>query len=65
MPRIPFADVKFPPHDSPSAHEIEVRLKFFLEKFRKNSGSPKAEYMLPDADRMKIRRRTKAYLNAI
>ena len=65
MPRIKFADVSFPDHNTPSAHDIEIRLEKHLSTFREKIGSPKSEYALSDADRLKIRKRTKTYLKAV
>ncbi|SDF24021.1 ATPase family associated with various cellular activities (AAA) [Celeribacter baekdonensis] len=65
MPRIQFAQVSFPDHNIPSAYDIEVRLKKFLDSFRERIGSPKFDYALSEADRLKIRRRSAAYLSAI
>lgn len=65
MPRIKFADVTFPDHNLPSAYDIERRLKIFLDNFRERIGSPKFEYALSEADRLKIRRREAAYLSAV
>ncbi|MBM2293983.1 AAA family ATPase [Sulfitobacter pseudonitzschiae] len=64
MPRIKFADVAFPDHNLPSAHDIEVRLRKFLDRFREQIGSPKFDYALSEADRLKVRRRAAAYLSA-
>lgn len=65
MPRIKFADVAFPDHNLPSAHDIEVRLRKFLDRFREQIGSPKFDYALSDADPLKVRRRAAAYLSAV
>ncbi|MBU0644243.1 MAG: AAA family ATPase [Alphaproteobacteria bacterium] len=65
MPRIQFADVSFPDHNIPSAHDIEVRLRKFLDRFREKIGSPKFDYALSEADRLKVRRRAAAYLSAV
>ncbi|UOA26020.1 AAA family ATPase [Pseudosulfitobacter sp. DSM 107133] len=65
MPRIKFADVAFPDHNLPSAHDIEVRLRKFLDRFREQIGSPKFDYALSEADRLKVRRRAAAYLSAV
>jgi len=65
MPRIKFADVKFPDHNTPSSYDLEVRLRKHLDQFRERIGSPKFEYAMPEADRMKIKRRAKAYLSAV
>lgn len=65
MPRIKFAHVKFPDHNTPSTYDIEVRFKSFLDKFRERIGSPKFEYALSEADRLKIKRRAKAYTSAV
>ena len=65
MPRIKFADVSFPDHNIPSGYDIEVRLKKFLDRFREQIGSPKFDYALSDSDRLKIKRRSAAYLSAV
>ncbi|UOA32924.1 Lon protease [Sulfitobacter sp. DSM 110093] len=65
MPRIKFVDVRFPDPNLPSAYDIEVRLKKFLDSFRERIGSPKFDYALSEADRLKIKRRSAAYLSAV
>ncbi|MBO9429585.1 AAA family ATPase [Sulfitobacter sp. R18_1] len=65
MPRIQFAEVSFPDPNLPSAYDIEVRLKKFLDSFRERIGSPKFDYALSEADRLKIKRRSAAYLSAV
>ncbi len=65
MPRIKFADVKFPDHNTPSAYDLEVRLRKHLDQFRERIGSPKFEYAMSEADRLKVKRRAAAYLSAV
>lgn len=65
MPRIKFADVKFPDHNTPSAYDLEVRLRKHLDQFRERIGSPKFECAMSEADRLKIKRRAAAYLSAV
>jgi ATP-dependent Lon protease len=65
MPRIKFAAVSFPDHNLPSSYDIERRLKTFLDQFRERIGSPKFEYAISEADRLKVKRRAAAYLSAV
>jgi hypothetical protein len=65
MPRIKFADVKFPGHNTPSVYDLEVRFTQHLDDFRKLIHSHNPTYMMSDADRLKIKRRAKAYLSAV
>lgn len=65
MPRIKFADVKFANYNTPSAYDLEVRLRKHLDQFRERIGSPKFAYAMSEADRLKIKRRAKAYLSAV
>ncbi len=45
MPRIPFADVEFPPQDLPSESEINKRLRRFLCRYRENMENPPDELL--------------------
>lgn len=65
MPRIQFIDVTFPPSNLPSSFDIESRLKRHLHQLRLKKGAAREDFMIEDSDRLKIRQRTEAYLNAI
>ncbi len=65
MTRIQFIDVNFPPSNLPSSLDIESRLKRHLHQLRQKTGTVREDYFLEDLDRLKVRRRTEAYLNAV
>lgn len=57
MPRIPFADVRFPPEDLPPEFELNTRLKRFLWRYRDKMENPPDELSVSEEDRAKIERR--------
>jgi hypothetical protein len=65
MPRIKFADVRFPDPNAPSVFDIEHRLKQHLINFREKMGKCKPDNQISDRDRRNILRKIAAYRDAV
>ena len=65
MPRIKFADVRFPDPNTPSVFDIEHRLKQHLINFRENVSKFKPDSQISDRDRRNILRKIAAYKDAV
>ena len=65
MPRIKFADVRFPDPNTPSVFDIEHRLKQHLINFRENVSKCKPDSQISDRDRRNILRKIAAYKDAV
>jgi len=65
MPRIKFADVRFPDPNAPSVFDIEHRLKQHLINFREKVGKCKPDNQISDRDRRNILRKIVAYRDAV
>lgn len=65
MPRIKFADVRFPDPNAPSVFDIEHRLKQHLVNFRDKKGKREEDNQISDRDRRNILRKIAAYKDAV
>lgn len=65
MPRIKFADVRFPDPNAPSVFDIEHRSKQHLINFREKVGKCKPDNQISDRDRRNILRKIAVYRDAV